>query len=136
MVKIKRFLLNMITNIKSSVIFTIGYKFINFIVRMFKRFILNMTTSIGFSIVIFLIINVGFTIRYKFINIVKDEYSTGFMCLHTFIATFTLTIPKFIDDNELGKCLGLDITIFAHMFVAYLFLGILISMLYRKLIRA
>jgi len=119
----------------------------------FKSFFLKLFSSLKFSSVIFISFNFIWSIVYLFCltERAKDydlfqtiivlfegtkDYDSFQTIIHTFIASFTLSIPKFVDFPIHNQGYWLDLLVLIHVFVAYLFLGILISMVYRKATRS
>jgi len=100
-----------------------------------KGFFLKLFTSLSFSIRIFIYSNISFATIYISFPTISDgvKYNWIEFIIHTFISSLTLSIPVFIKFPTKG--LLLDFIVLAHVFVAYLFLGILISMIYRKVTR-
>ncbi len=86
----------------------------------------------------FVVINLAFSFCYfsilsKSPSFCYDRIET---LIHTFAATLTMSAPVFIEVNEFSSNgYGLDLIVLAHLFLAYLFLGVLISLVYRKLTR-
>jgi hypothetical protein len=103
-----------------------------------KSLILNITISIKCSIYTFLLVNYFLGIFYFYLLHDPGTFKYNFLetLIHTFIATLTLSIPVYIKDSLFpGSGYGLDFLVLFHMFFAYLYIGILISMIYRKLTR-
>ena len=100
-----------------------------------KRLILEIFTNLKIGFLAFLVINLSLSFIYRMLNICS--YPDYFMCLiHTFIATITLNTPIFLPSNNLWVSdTWLVILVLVHMLFAYIFLGILISIIYRKLTR-
>lgn len=100
-----------------------------------KGFFLKLFTSLSYSIRMFLYSNISFATVYISFPTVSDgiKYNWIEFIIHTFIASLTLSIPTFIKFPTKG--ILLDFIVLAHVFIAYLFLGILISMVYRKVTR-
>ena len=100
-----------------------------------KGFFLKLFTSVSYSIKIFIYANISFSILYILFPTLSDgiKYNWIEFIIHTFIASLTLSIPQFIKFPTEG--ILLDVIVLLHVFVAYLFLGILISMVYRKVTR-
>lgn len=101
-----------------------------------KRTIVKISTLLKTTISAFLYMNMIFSAIYISFPTIPDgiKYNWIEFIIHTFIASLTLSIPEFIKFPTDG--VSLDIVVLFHMFFAYLFLGILVSMIYRKLTRA
>jgi len=103
--------------------------------RLIKQIIIKITTSIQYSAKIFLYVNLTFATLYIYFATSNEgvKYSWYEFIVHTFIASFTLSTPKFIKFPTEG--VWLDLIVLFHTFISYLFLGILVSMIYRKATR-
>ena len=103
----------------------------------FKSFFLKLFSSLKFSSIIFISFNFIWSFFYLFCSTERTkDYDFFQTIIHTFIASFTLSIPKFVDFPIHNQGYWLDLLVLIHVFVAYLFLGILISMVYRKVTRS
>jgi len=101
-----------------------------------KKFFLNMIIKFKWTCGVFLVFNFIIALVYLCLGYGYENqnivFSFVFTFIHTLIATFTLTIPKFIDETAmLGSNLYLDLLVLGHMIVAYIFVGILVSSIFR-----
>jgi len=100
-----------------------------------KKKVIRIITSLQYSAKVFLYMNFIIATFYIAFPTSTDgiKYNWVEFIIHTFIASLTLSTPKFIKFPTEGVLL--DFIVLFHVLIAYLFLGILISMIYRKATR-
>jgi hypothetical protein len=104
-----------------------------------KTFILKITTSGWWTFLSFGLFNILFSfVFYSELTNISSQYEYDILetIMQTFIASFTLSVPTFIDVKFFHNgCYLVDITVLVYVLLAYLYVGVLISMLYRKITR-